>query len=56
MKTLLEAIDEAREKFGEVTPCGNKTWEQSITTFSEGTILWFNDPIGSTHLIKLTEP
>ena len=49
---LRNAIQRATLEYGVITPCNNKTWLECLTN-EFGLVLWFNDSIGSTHIIEL---
>ncbi len=44
-------IDEAIKKYGNISACENKTFEESFTQEEDMLIFWFNDESGSTRLI-----
>lgn len=44
-------VDEAIEKFGDITACGDKTLEDCFTNELGLLIFWFNDNAGSTRVI-----
>ena len=44
-------LDEAIEKYGNISCCGNKTFEESFTQEGDMLIFWFNDDSGSTKIV-----
>jgi hypothetical protein len=47
-------ICKAQKKYGMITPCGNKTWDQCIVynEVDHEWWLWFNTPDGNTHTVS----
>jgi len=47
-------IDQARERHGEIQPCGTRRSLAECFTEEDGFLmLWFNSPNGTTHMIKV---
>jgi hypothetical protein len=43
---------QAKREFGEIFPCSGKTWDECFTVEDGvGTLFWFNDATGSTHML-----
>ena len=43
----------AVKKYGKITSCYDKLWKDSLTVENNLTILWFNDSVGSTHIVSI---
>lgn len=58
MKAIIEILKEkAIEKFGKIEPCQRRlSWKDSVNVHPNGKYLmfWFNDKIGSTHIIRMS--
>ena len=53
MNKIQELITEAKELYGDITPCdGKKTLEDSVTVYNGYVYLWFNDSKNSTHVVR----
>jgi len=46
-----EMIAEAKEEYGEISPCGRKTIDECFTTEGDLIIFWFNNSKGSTKIV-----
>ena len=46
-------VEKARDRHGDITPCGGKEfWHECITGHEEGELmLWYNCSLNSTHIV-----
>lgn len=51
LRTIIQYIS---LKWGAITPCDGKTWDECRTTFDGHDIVWFNDEHGSTRIYEIT--
>ena len=52
-RCLSVLLARARERYGTITPCAGKSWEECFMDHGKyGRFLYFNDSTGSTHIVK----
>lgn len=49
-------IERAKKHYGTIKPCGrNKSLNDCFTRYQKALVFWFNDDLGTTHVVKSEE-